>query len=159
MDKALTVLDSMILGKEDIIAIMNLWNQEYPANLSYTCTADFEAYTKSLLSPNHILIRSDNYLIGWATKFDRGTERWFVIILSRIVHGKGLGTKLMNKLKKNEQRLNGWVIDHDLEIKTDGTFYRSPLGFYIKNGFIPIPDQRLELPHLSAVKVTWDAKI
>jgi len=47
MDKALTVLDSTILCKEDIIAIMNLWNQDYPANLSYTSTADFEAYTKT----------------------------------------------------------------------------------------------------------------
>jgi GNAT superfamily N-acetyltransferase len=159
MENTFTFQDATMLTKADLIAVMNLWNNEYPASLSYTKTADFEDYTKTLLFPNHTLIKSDNHLVGWATKFDRETERWFVIILSKIVQGKGLGSKVMNKLKRNEQRLNGWVIDHDLGIKIDGAPYRSPLGFYLKNGFIPAFDQRLEFPNLSAVKVTWTDKI
>lgn len=159
MDKTLTFQHSITLSGEDIIALMNLWNHEYPTSLSYDKTADFENYIKTLLLPEHILIKNKNHLIGWAAKFDRENDRWFVIILSKIVQGKGLGSELMNRLKKNECRLNGWVIDHDLEIKTDGTPYHSPLGFYIKNGFVPDTDQRLELPNLSAVKVTWMHKI
>ncbi|WP_104384474.1 GNAT family N-acetyltransferase [Sphingobacterium sp. HMA12] len=159
MDKTFTLQNSVKLSEEDIIALMNLWNHEYPSSLSYNRITDFENYIKTLLFPEHILIKNENHLIGWAAKFDRETDRWFVIILSRIAQGKGLGSELMNRLKKNECRLNGWVIDHDLEIKTDGSPYQSPLGFYIKNEFIPATDQRLELPNLSAVKVTWTHRI
>ncbi|OOG16353.1 hypothetical protein BWD42_21700 [Sphingobacterium sp. CZ-UAM] len=143
------------LTEEENIAIMDLWNQEYPASLSYASLTDFESYIKGLLAPIHILVRNDHHLVGWAAKFDRGDQRWFAIILSSIIQGRGLGSNLINRLKKNEQELNGWVIDHDLGIKINNDPYRSPLGFYTKNGFVLEPNQRLELPNLSAVKVTW----
>lgn len=100
MDKTLTFQHSITLSGEDIIALMNLWNHEYPTSLSYDKTADFENYIKTLLLPEHILIKNKNHLIGWAAKFDRENDRWFVIILSKIVQGKGLGSELMNRLKK-----------------------------------------------------------
>ncbi|WP_286859449.1 MULTISPECIES: N-acetyltransferase [Sphingobacterium] len=147
------------LSEEESMAIMDLWNQEYPASLSYANLAEFEDYISSLLAPVHILVRKDNHLIGWAVKFYRDNQRWFAIILSNIIQGRGLGLDLMNKLKKDEQELNGWVIDNDLGIKQDKKPYRSPLGFYTKNNFALLTDQRLELPTLSAVKVIWTNKI
>lgn len=143
------------LTKEESMAIMGLWNQEYPANLSYASLTDFENYIKNLSAPTHILVRRHHRLIGWAAKFDRGDQRWFAIILSNIIQGRGLGSDLMNRLKKDEQELNGWVIDHDLGIKQNNQLYRSPLEFYTKNKFVILTDQRLEHPNLSAVKVAW----
>lgn len=136
--------------------IWKLWNSEYPEKLAYNSVTDFENYLNKLTEQNHYLLLDENEKInGWATTFTRENEKWFAIILSEKLHGKGFGTKILNRLKSNENILNGWVIDHNLDKKQDGKIYKSPLEFYIKNGFETLNKRRLELEIISAVKIKW----
>ena len=139
--------------------VHQLWNQEYPAQVSHTTLADFDAYLNNLTELNHHLLQSDTGVIeGWAIVFTRDSERWFVIILDSKVHGQGKGTLLLNKLKEKEQRLCGWVVEHNHYTKQNGKPYPSPLKFYEKNGFTIDLQTRLVSEKLSAVKIVWEQK-
>lgn len=136
--------------------IFDLWNTEYPEKLVYHSIADFERYMNKLSDQNHyVLLGTNDEIKGWAITFIRENEKWFAIIISEKLHGKGIGTEMLNELKKKESILNGWVIDHDSDKKYNGGMYRSPLEFYIKNGFEVISETRLELEVMSAVKIKW----
>lgn len=136
--------------------IFDLWNTEYPEKLVYHSMADFESYLSRLTEQNHYVLSDTNDKIkGWAITFIRENEKWFAIIISGKLHGKGIGTEMLNELKKKESILNGWVIDHNSDKKHNGDRYRSPLEFYIKNGFKVIHEARLELEVMSAVKIKW----
>lgn len=136
--------------------IFELWNNEYPEKLAYNSIADFKNYLKKLTEQTHYLLLSENgQTKGWATTFTRDNEKWFAIIIPEKLHGKGIGTQLLNRLKEDENILNGWVIDHNLDKKPNGNIYQSPLEFYIKNQFKIIRETRLELEIMSAVKIKW----
>lgn len=145
--------DSLSLDEKE--NVMELWNGEYPAKLAYDKLEDFDTYINGLEGPTHILVRLNNAIVGWATKFHRNQEKWFVIILSSSIQGHRIGSKVMIQLKSNEEVLYGWVIDHSKDIKVNGESYLSPLNFYLKQGFNIVKEQRLELPTLSAVKISW----
>lgn len=135
---------------------MILWNNEYPKNLGYNNITELKSYIDDLLNCDHYLMLSDAKLItGWAFKFNRNNEKWFAIILSNSIQGKGIGSLLLDKLKENESELCGWMIDHNRDLKNNGKYYSSPLNFYAKNSFNILTDQRLELENLSAVKICW----
>ena len=135
---------------------MELWNDEFPEKLNYQTLADFESYLSNLEDQFHILILDNNQNIkGWYFDFIRDDERWFAILLDAEISGKGYGTQLLNLAKEKEPVLNGWVIDHPNNKKRNGEAYRSPLNFYLKNGFKLLPENRLELEKLSAVKIRW----
>jgi len=146
------------LDRNEKVAIMGLWNAEYPAALVHSSLSDFENYIESLSRPQHILVKQDEQIVGWATKFDRDAKRWFVIILSSPIHNRKIGSNLLDRLKYNETELNGWMIDHHQVKKINNCLYNSPLGFYIKNGFHLETNQRLETSNISAVKITWARK-
>ena len=136
--------------------VLQLWNNEYPEKLAYKNMAGFESYLENLNEVKHFLLaNNDEKIQGWAITFKRENETWFAIILSENLHGKGWGTKVLNELKQNKKALNGWVIDHSDDKKRNGSFYKSPLEFYLKNGFEVLSDTRLELEIMSAVKIKW----
>ena len=136
--------------------ILELWNNEYPEKLTYKSIEDFENYLNKLTEQNHyLLIDEYNKINGWATTFKRENETWFAIIISEKLHGKGIGTRILDTIKEDETVLNGWVIDGDSDKKSNGNNYRSPLEFYIKNEFEVLSDTRLELEIMSAVKIKW----
>ena len=136
--------------------IFELWNNEYPEKLTYKTIVEFENYLSKLTEQNHYLLLNENEETqGWATTFKRENAKWFAIILSEKLHGKGIGTKMLNTLKNDENTLNGWVIDHNSDKKINGNFYQSPLEFYIKNGFEILSEIRLEIEIMSAVKIKW----
>jgi len=136
--------------------VLQLWNNEYPEKLAYKNMADFESYLEKLSKVTHFLLaNNDEKIQGWAITFKRENETWFAIILSENLHGKGWGTKVLNELKQNKKALNGWVIDHSDDKKRNGSFYKSPLEFYLKNGFEVLSNTRLELKIMSAVKIKW----
>ncbi|GGH19011.1 GNAT family N-acetyltransferase [Sphingobacterium alkalisoli] len=143
------------LSPEEKEIVMKLWNSEYPAKLAYDQVEDFDTFIKELKSPTHILVRLNNEIVGWATKFLRNEEKWFAIILSSSIQAQRIGSKIMSYLKTNEEILSGWVIDHNQDIKVNGELYLSPLNFYLKQGFNIVKEQRLELPTLSAIKIRW----
>ncbi len=82
-------------------------------------------------------------------------EKWFAMILDSQIQGKGFGTHLLNEAKQSVTELNGWVIDHNNYKKTNGTTYKSPIDFYLKNNFIILSETRLEISKISAVKIKW----
>ncbi|WP_315053692.1 GNAT family N-acetyltransferase [Chryseobacterium indoltheticum] len=136
--------------------VLQLWNNEYPEKLTYKNMAGFESYLEKLNEVKHFLLaNNDEKIQGWAVTFKRENETWFAIILSENLHGKGWGTKVLNELKQNKKALNGWVIDHSNDKKRNGSFYKSPLEFYLKNDFEVLSDTRLELEIMSAVKIKW----
>ena len=145
-----------LLSESEKIEIYELWNNEYPENLSFKSKEEFDNYLKSLTEQSHLLIIDINKNIkGWYFDFTRNNEKWFAIILDSKIHGKGLGTRILELAKQKEYELNAWVIDHNRDKKKDGEFYNSPLSFYLKNGFEKLTRNRLELDKISAVKIKW----
>lgn len=136
-------------------AVLRIWNEEYGEKLMKTMEG-FEDYLNELGNVQHFMMYDEaDALFGWAATFDREGERWFAIIMDGSAQGKGCGRQLLNTLKEHEPILNGWVTDHDRDVKRNGQRYRSPMGFYVKNGFEVLEDMRLETEELSAVKIRW----
>lgn len=150
------IIKTEVLSLEQKDSLMQLWNNEYPAKLNLKTIEDFELYLNGLSETKHYLLLDDSDEIqGWTFTFLREDESWFAIIVNSNIHGKGIGSLLMNEIKKNNRSLNGWVIDQENEIKHNATFYKSPLQFYSKNDFIIYSEIRIENEKLSAVKINW----
>jgi GNAT superfamily N-acetyltransferase len=139
--------------------VCELWNNEYPHRVSTHIEA-FEDYLGRTTHHRHFLMVDDDARItGWAYTFDRDGERWFSIILDRDQQGKGLGRQMLKKLQSTEEALCGWVTDHDDELLSNGQPYKSPLMFYLKIGFVILPEIRFESETMSAVKIRWEKKL
>jgi hypothetical protein len=136
-------------------SVLKIWNEEYPKQMNKSIE-ELDVYLLELENAVHFLILNiDEEVLGWAFKFSRDLRRWFVIILDNTIHKNGWGSKLLQNIIENEVEMNGWVVDKDLYTKSDSTIYRSPLAFYHKNGFISVPESRLETQDLSAVKIIY----
>lgn len=147
------------LSEREKEGVFKLWNQEYPANIRHTCMEDFDLYLSSLTDTSHLLLTEDGIVLGWAFKFQRDQDPWFAIILDHKIHGRGLGSALLEELKMEEEVLNGWVVDHNDYLKTNGKPYQSPLGFYLKNDFSVLSDSRSDTPLISTVQIRWTYKL
>jgi len=146
------------LSAKEKQAVFKLWNLEYPKRLNYVKIEEFEYYLDGLENPHHVLVKDEhNGILGWFVDFKRENEIWFAMILDTSIHGKGIGSNLLEKAKKKNGILNGWVIDSSEYLKKDNLIYRSPLEFYLKNDFKILKETRLESPRISAVKIKWTA--
>ncbi|RZK20205.1 MAG: N-acetyltransferase [Pedobacter sp.] len=144
------------LNVADKEKIYQLWNNEYPKSLSFIDLKGLDDYLKTLSEPIYYLLECDSgEILAWASKFFRENEKWFAIILDEKIHGQGKGTEMLNLIKENEFVLNAWVIDKEEAEKANGKIYKSPLNFYLKNGFKVYPEIRLENEKMSAVKIIW----
>jgi GNAT superfamily N-acetyltransferase len=150
------IVETALLGEAQKGAVMQLWNEEYPAQLGYALAEDFDRYLDGLSGKTHYLgVDIKGQIIAWALSFIRDGERWFAIIVHRSAQGKGNGAAMLQELKAKGERLAGWVSDHERYVKSDGSPYPSPLAFYLRNGFIVRPHVRLEIEKLSAVRIDW----
>lgn len=137
-------------------AIIKIWNNEYPKSLVHKTISTFDEYLDKLTNKIHFLLVDDREGIqGWSITFERDNAQWFALIIDKTLQGKGQGTILLNKLKEGNAVLNGWVIDTGNVIKENGEVYRSPMNFYLKNGFKIYPAERFESEAMSAVKIQW----
>lgn len=132
-----------------------MWNNEYPMKLGFDSIIEFNGYLENLQKLSHILLKDENMIKAWYFDFVRENERFFALILSSSVQGKGIGTEILNLAKAKENELNAWVVDHNNDYKRNGEPYYSPLSFYMKNHFEVLNSQRLELEEISAVKIRW----
>lgn len=156
MNNRTSILETNQLTSTQKESLLAIWNQEYPVNLSHAALTDLEHYLESLIDARHYILMEDaDRMVGWSATFIRDEGRWFALLLDSSVQGRGNGTRLLNRLKEVEEELNGWVIEHATYIKQDGTYYKSPMEFYKKNGFHPCPAVRLETEKMSAVKINW----
>lgn len=121
------------MNPQQQLEIISLWNQEYPKKLELPTPVDFERYLQGLQDRRHILLVDDsNTIKGWLVHFIRDGEKWFAMLIDSKLQGRGLGSKFLDLAKRRNTELNGWVIDHDKELKENGTYYKSPIGFYLK---------------------------
>ena len=91
---------------------------------------------------------------------------WTLIIIGSIIYFFWLNRKVAEAANLHAQRqieqLNVQLMSvacnkRRIGILKSGKPYRSPLDFYIKNGFKVLPEIRLELPSISAVKIKWSS--
>jgi hypothetical protein len=137
-------------------AVRRLWNSEYPESLQLETPEDFEHYLENLPEKMHYLVMENQHILGWGMTFRRETATWFAMILDSSIHGKGIGSQILQRMKLAHKELFGWVIDHGNAPKADGTLYLSPLEFYRKNGCLVDETIRLELPTISAVQIRFN---
>jgi hypothetical protein len=115
------------LSKAQRLAVLTLWNNEYPVKLSFAKLADFENYVDKLTHPSHILIlNKQQQIIGWYFDFIRNKNKWFAILIESKSHNEGYGSLLLNIAKEIETELNGWVIDHNQDKKQDEVYTNHP---------------------------------
>lgn len=158
MSEKLEIKQTGELSEQEKSQVYAIWNHEYPEKLIFNELSELDNYLQSLTNLTQFLfVKDKDIVLGWAIKFDRENERWFVIILSEKIKGKGLGRQMLEELKKGERVLNGWVIDHNNDRKKNGEMYVSPLKFYEKCDFEILADTRLELEKISAVKIRWSS--
>lgn len=151
-----SLLECQELNAQQRLEIMELWNQEYPQRISYSHITAFDVYLTRLEDAFHVLSLDDaGKIMAWYCDFNREGERWLAMILASSEQGKGLGSTLLQLAKKRQSLLNAWVVDHNTDLKKDGTIYRSPLAFYQKNGFEIVEGVRLETPQISSLKMRW----
>jgi GNAT superfamily N-acetyltransferase len=150
------IVEKVVLSLQEKEVLYQLWNTEYPEKLSYETIDGFDLYLTSLSNTKHyLLIDEANKIKGWAFTFFRDDEDWFAILVDKNSQGSGKGSLLMEELKKNKNSLNGWVVDHENDVKQNKEQYRSPLLFYVKNGFVICNEMRIENQKISAVKINW----
>ncbi|MGL2967126.1 GNAT family N-acetyltransferase [Flavobacterium sp. XGLA_31] len=156
MTDTLEIIQTTALDEKAKEQVLDLWNNEYPEKLAHESLAAFDRYLQHLSNLNHyLLVNRENSIWGWALTFERENEKWFAILVSEKIKGKGFGRKMLDALKKEETVLHGWVIDHHHDRKKNGEPYVSPLAFYKKCGFKVLDNERLELDIISAVKIKW----
>ena len=153
------IIQTKVLTLEHEEILLELWNSEYPERIGYNRLSEFQDHLDQLSCVKHYLLVDDlKQLQGWAFTFLREEEDWFGIIIDCKMQGKRFGTLLLEELKKNNSVLNGWVIDHQNDVKRNKKTYLSPLGFYTKQGFVVNENIRLENDKISAVKISWKRK-
>lgn len=152
----MTIIEVQELTPGQKEEIYSLWNEEYPEKLAYRSPEGFDDYLHGVHQKFHLLLLDDyQQIAGWFFLFERAGEHWFAMILSGRIQGKGYGTQLLDLAKSKKGQLNGWVTDHNDDYKLNGDVYRSPVDFYLKNGFQLLPEERFESAKLSAVKMVW----
>jgi GNAT superfamily N-acetyltransferase len=152
----MTLTETTELNSTLMETLHRLWNSEYPERLRHASVTELQAYLTALDNKHHILLADEQREIqGWCFSFERDDATWFAIIVNSENQGKGYGRQLLNALKKKHTHLNGWVIDHHSDKKTNSQRYRSPLPFYLNSGFKTEPGTRLETEKISAVKIVW----
>ena len=146
------IIKTKTLTDSQFKQINQLWNDEYPINLKERfplLLVDVESY-------NHYLIEDiDKNIIAWAVDFKKEMQIRFSIIVSANHRGKGLAKLLIDKLKEDNNEFYGWVIDHNDDLKSNGEYYQSPLGFYQKLGFEVLNDIRIDSEMIKSVMIKW----
>ncbi|WP_190277426.1 GNAT family N-acetyltransferase [Taibaiella lutea] len=136
--------------------IYKLWNEAYPSTIVYNSIDQLDDYLNSLAEVTHyFFMDTDDVIAGWAVTFIRNNEKWFAIIVNKDFQGKGAGSRILSHLKEHNAALSGWVIDEGGYLKSDGSAYRAPLHFYLKNGFQLVENVILDIPQMKAVKICW----
>lgn len=150
------VVQKDFFSKEEKEQLWQLRNNEYPIQFGHETFEDFELYCNTIAEQkNYVLIDDKNEIQGWAYTFFRDNEIWFAIMLDYQFQGKGYGRILLEELKKNNTELNGWVIDHENDVKRNHQKYIPPLQFYILNDFSVLENTRIENEKIAAVKINW----
>ncbi len=148
----MAITKTTVLTQHQANQLNELWNNEYPLTLANR----FNILLDGVDHYMHYIIQDSNQTVmAWAVVFEKEQQMRFSIIVSDTHKNKGLGTLLINALKQDYTEFYGWVIDHDHAIKSNGSYYQSPMPFYIKQGFEILTDIRINTNMLQAVLIKW----
>jgi GNAT superfamily N-acetyltransferase len=150
------IVETETLTERQQLDILHLWNSEYPKDLSLKGLTALQQYLDMLYDKHHILlVDGESSVKGWLIYFIRDNEQCFAMLLDRSLQGQGWGSRLLDRAKEKTSELHGWVIDSNSQLKLNGEKYRSPIGFYVKNGFKVREDVQLEKNGINGIRVTW----
>ncbi|MCI5055364.1 MAG: hypothetical protein MRY83_04600 [Flavobacteriales bacterium] len=81
---------------------------------------------------------------------------FFQLLLEIQLKKKGIGSHLISFLKKNEEILNGWIVEDDMKyIKRNGEIYLSKIQFYKKLGFEIRYEDKWVTDRITTIKIKW----
>lgn len=120
------------LSAKQFSEINALWNEEYPLKLKDRLALLLEDNATTI---HFYILDKFEQVIAWSVLFEKEQDLRFSILVSRKHQKQGLGSALLTEMKNEDLAFSGWVIDHDLDLRSDGSNYMSPLSFYLKNGF------------------------
>ena len=127
---------SNYLSRADKLKVLDLWNKEFPLRLHFQNEEEFDRYIESLDIHNHYLVKdSDQQILAWSMVFNRDFKTWFAVIVDEPFQYQGLGRSLLHSMKKSSNQLNGWVIDHNNDVKANGENYFTKKEFFKKHDF------------------------
>ncbi len=146
------IIKTKILSSNQLAQINQLWNDEYPINLKDR----FLMLLDGVEHYNHYVMEdAEHNILAWAVVFEKENETRFSIIVNSTYKQKGLGSRLVEKIKSENNLVYGWVIDHNEDLKSNGEPYQTPLLFYVKHGFEILNDIRIDNEMIKAVKIKW----
>ncbi len=140
------------LSAKQFSEINALWNEEYPLKLKDRLALLLEDNTKTI---HFYILDKFEQVIAWSVLFEKEQDLRFSILVSRKHQKQGLGSALLTEMKNEDLAFSGWVIDHDLDFRSDESNYMSPLSFYLKNGFSIDESCRLNNEMIEAVLVRY----
>ncbi len=144
------ITHSKQLSEEEFEFVNNLWNSEYPVQLNNRLSLLLEDCS----AQDHYFFKNEeSEKVAWLVVFEKENEKRFSILVSNKIARKGVGTELMKVLKNNHSNVYGWVINHNEDVKIDGSKYISPLPFYEKIGCEILFNDKLETDLIKAVKI------
>ena len=129
-----------------------LWNAEYPRQLKGRLALLLENNTKTI---HYFGLDESGKIIAWSVLFEKEQDLRFSILVSRKHQKQGLGSILLTEMKKENLAFSGWVIDHNSDLRSDGSNYLSPLNVYLKNAFSIDESCRLNNEMIQAVLVRY----
>ncbi|MBK7965705.1 MAG: GNAT family N-acetyltransferase [Bacteroidetes bacterium] len=151
------IISTPVLNNKQQEAFLQCWNAVYPLNLKFDDLGMMQSYFDGLQQLQFFLLVDGSIpAIAFSFRFIRDEELWLAMLMPPSMQGKGYGSILLEELTENVEAISAWVIDHDLDVKADGTPYKSPLQFYLKHGFEVVKGVRLERDTISAAKLVWN---
>ncbi len=148
---------SDLLSPEEKYQIFQIWCSEYPRQSVFNTYKKFDDYICAMVNPTHYLVKdTTKKVLGWLVTVDRDNSRWLVILVHSDTQKLGLGSLLLNEVKYVEPSISAWITPHNNYFKADGSIYRTPLPFYLKNGF-QLTDETFEKDDFSGTKIIWSS--
>jgi hypothetical protein len=150
------IIHTQVLNQQQQFELLKCWNEVYPLNLKFDDLGKMKIYFDGLQKLEYfLLIDSSIPATAFSFRFIRDEELWLAMLMPPAMQGKGYGSILIEELTENINSISAWVVDHERDVKADGSPYISPLLFYLKERFEIQEGVRLENDAISAAKLVW----
>ena len=150
------IIHTQVLNQQQQFELLKCWNEVYPLNLKFDDLGKMKIYFDGLQKLEYfLLIDSSIPATAFSFRFIRDEELWLAMLMPPSMQGKGYGSILIEELTENINSISAWVVDHERDVKADGSPYISPLLFYLKERFEIQEGVRLENDTISAAKLVW----
>ena len=150
------IIHTQVLNQQQQFELLKCWNEVYPLKLKFDDLGKMKIYFDGLQKLEYfLLIDSSIPATAFSFRFIRDEELWLAMLMPPAMQGKGYGSILIEELTENINSISAWVVDHERDVKADGSPYISPLLFYLKERFEIQEGVRLENDTISAAKLVW----